>query len=550
MAAEWISLFELSGVSVMTDAARAVRRDRLSRWIGPATHAGDVVDDAFVNASQVGASERVAEDVDAIRDAVTAWARQGFVHWCDLELADNWFRRAMQLTDDARTAEVDALPYFEQNRRVREAIAALLNGYRALDLPCVIDPGLRGVVERDTDGQAVNPCDSKRWGAWAREHGAYLVGGGACVIVRERVIFRADSTYDERMTFASECEPDGTPSDANWSRHYGLRNGRWCWDSWAFADTCLHRGGFLQAGECEDAVSHFLPPLRFYWDWVREISRSCVRRGPARVLVEALRYALMRNARESLRLRDRMTANERRDTAGQFAALERIAREDLAKAQDNQSRVEEFFAGGGAGGVVVGAQALVAGPVGAIMGAVLYGIARAVFGWLPAAVAHNLDVFGRDQPVFERNVITADVTKAPTADEPRRGAPTHDVPEPPGFVRTGNTPEGFDLSLHLIGGAGGIGARGTMDLRFGGDRIAAAAMPLRTIEQWRARGVITVIPAELRGASGGEVRPRAFGLPSPRESVPLDSGAVATGAGALVLALLAALVSRVEKKVS
>jgi len=539
MAAEWRQLFELPS--------------DLRRWIGPTARAGEAVTDAFVRDSQVGSAvtdERAAAELDDIQSSVAAWARQGFVHWCDLELSDAWFRRAMLLTDDAHTAEVDALPYLEQIRRTREAFDALLNGYLALDLPCVVDPYLRGVVERDTDGPAVNPCDSKRWGEWARQHGAYLVGPGAsCTIVRERFRLTAASTYDYRQNFQGECEADGTPRGVDWSRHFGLRGGRWSWNSWAFNDECLHRGGFLQAGACEDAISSLLPPLRFYWDWVREISRACVRRGPARVLVESVRFALMLNARESLQLRDRMTANERRDTAGQFAALERIAREDLARAQDGGEffrrpletpfgtfTPNEMFAG------LSGAAGLVAGPA-ALIVSLVYGLARLLVSWVPAAVARNVDVFGRNRPVFERAYITSDPTVAPTPDAPRRGAPTHDVAEPPGFARTGLAPQGFELFITpgVLGEVAGVHRRGVLMPRAAD--VAESAITTQGLVEWQRRGLVVPVRGELPSADGETARPHTISLPPSREGDG-DGAAVATAGGAAVVLLLVLLASR------
>ncbi len=556
----------------------------LGRYIGPMTRAGEDVTEDFVNASDVRhrAETQAGEDVTAIRGALRRWADQGFAHWADFELADAWFRRAMELTDAAHEREVDALPYMQQRARVREALEALMQGYRALDLPCVTDPELRTVVERDYGGPQVSPCDTKRWATWARDHGAYLFQGGAwCVIVRERYRFVADSTVRD-MGFANECEADGTPKDDDWERVYGLKNGRWSWDSWAFADNCLHRGGFLQTGACEDAVSYLLPLLKLYWNWCREISRACVRRGPARVLVESVRYALLRNAREAQRLGVLTSPRASAGAEAAVAGLVGLAAIDLAHAQDGG----EFFsrpvqgAPGNATpdemmGAVAGAATLVGGPGAGLALGILYGVARLLVGWLPAAVAHNYDVFGRDQPVFERNFLTSDPTVAPTDAEPRRGAPTHDVPEPPGFVRTGNVSDGQtiltdqerrDKARELergfrVGGMGFAGGDTVVDestTRRGEKRMdprggrgvdgwttgpVVESVRLRDIEAWIARGLIVVYRGGFPVTDGQTWRRSGFGLPAPRESSGAGAAEGITAGLALGLALLAAVAS-------
>ncbi len=533
MAAQWRRLYALSTASVRARSTATYERVDLARFIGPPTRAGEVVDDQFVNASRVGLTERNRDDVQAIGDALERWARLGAVAWCDLELADAWFRRAVWLTNDANTRAVDALPYFEQNAKVREAVRALLNGYRALDLPCVVDPGLRFVVERDFGGPQPDPCDTARWATWGRSHGAYLFqGNGACVIVRERVRFRADSTFDERMTFASECEPDGTPSTANWSHHYNLKNGTtWTWDSWAFEHNILRRGGFLQTGEAEDAVSHLLPPLRFYWDQVREIARSCLRRGPVRVVLEAQRLALMLNARDLRSLRDRIPAGDRNALSDEaFASLDALGREDLANAQNGVGTVRETLESSesfSAFSTASLAAGLVAGPVGGLLVGAMFGLAQLMFWAFGSAVARNLDVFGRDLPLLERTSISSDPLQVPTDDAPLRGAPTHDVPEPPGFTRGGPsagnveglTAEGAARLAVLMntfakGTAGdeNFGARVVqVSLGRGGRTAPDATLPGRVlnavrtdvIQSWIARGLVPVVRSEL--PEGGEL---------------------------------------------
>lgn len=436
MAAQWRELFGGGENLRAYVGANTYDRAAVRRWM---------------DSSQVGprAGEATARDADVVLGYLDGWAAQGFKRWADFDLAEAWFRRAAELTTDAAERRVDGLPYVEQLNAVTEALRALANGYLALDLPWCVDPVFRGIVERSLLGVARDPCEQGEWARVFMPHAYVSSDGGRCVAIWERWHCGPYSTVDASHATAREAHADGTPSTTPWVHHYDQRGGtRVWWKSWAMYGECLRR---MTAGACDDWQSWCLPPGFWWFKWVREASRDALVRGMTRVVADGLVFAQLKNAREALRLGVLGRVNaEQPSYEAATAVIAGFASYDLENARDMTQgdmygRAREVM---GIAGAVVGAAT--AG-VGSVLFSILWGIGEIAMRVLPAAVNRVQDVWRRDQPVFERTTIA------------QRGPaerPSHDVPDPPGWVRPARASTGGSLTAQAYWGLQAPGAPG------------------------------------------------------------------------------------------
>jgi hypothetical protein len=280
--------------------------------------------------------------------------------------------------------------------------------------------------------------------------------------------------------------------------HYDQKHGRvvW-WKSWAMYGECLRRMG---ARGCEDWQSWCLPPPFWWWRWVREASRDALVRGMLRVVVDGLAFAMLKNTREALRLGvlGRVTA-EQSSYAAAVAALGPLAELDLQRARDMTQG--EAYTKARQGFAVVGAIAGAAtAGVGSTLVGIVWGLAELGARLLPAAVMRVQDVWRRDQPVLERTTITP---RRPSDDDP----PSHDVPDPTGWVRPARASTGASLASPLHGTLFAPGA-GSGTSVLGGSVLSAA--------QGHQEGALLLLAVPLAGL----VPASPAGPPAPAPAAP------------------------------
>lgn len=72
-----------------------------------------------------------------------------FSHICDLDRARGWIARCVELTTDARAAQIEGMPDLDvQHGAVAELFVAIGNVYRALNVRPVTDPSYRALWKR------------------------------------------------------------------------------------------------------------------------------------------------------------------------------------------------------------------------------------------------------------------------------------------------------------------------------------------------------------------------------------------------------------------
>lgn len=405
------------------------------------------------------------------------WARHvdvvvDYAGWADDELYAGWVRQTRVirgLAADPVTGETRAAPDFNASRgecvsRVRELINAVAQAYRAIDIPAPADPdfariylgAFRGVSsfrpylptegaelpepqpryeeavtagERETLRSRYESRETARRLAAVRRtwdpvlaNVRYVSANGAPAEVTFR---RAGITWDGNVFLGGLAESadawlqQHADEDARAHRHAWPR-GAGGWQAapspaqaapWRGTDLFIHHQcDRRQLGNCQWWHAYVLPSPAMEWELWCEIADALERRSAQDILRDVWRYTAARNVAE-LRANN-MATSEVEDLLGQ-------ADLDVAKIQqENDLRTAAKWID------TVSSFAMAAGPYGAIVGAILKGLA-AILDAIPIAYGFNLDAWDRTAPAFSKTSISGQSGEEPT----------HAVELPPRFMR-------------------------------------------------------------------------------------------------------------------
>lgn len=406
---------------------------------------------------------RWARHVDVVMD---------LAGWADDELYAGWVRQTRVirgLEADPVTKETRAAPDFNRSRgecvsRVRELINAVAQAYRAIDIPAPADPefarlflgAFRGVTayreylpmegaelpepqpryeeaftagERETLRTRYEARETNRRLAAARRYWDRVLSGVRYVTdegTPASVDFhRAYIDWDGNVFpggLAESADPwlqQHADEDARAHRHAWPRGpGGWEGASaqaqaapWKGTDLFIrHQCDRRRVGGCQWWHAYVLPSPAMEWELWCEIADALERRSAQDILRDVWRYTAARNVAE-LRANN-MATSEVEDLLGQ-------ADLDAAKIQqENGLREAAKWID------TVSSFAMAAGPYGAIVGAILKGIA-VILDAIPIAYGFNLDVWDRRTPAFSKVSISGQPGEEPS----------HAVELPPRFMR-------------------------------------------------------------------------------------------------------------------
>lgn len=360
------------------------------------------------------------------------WSRivdgdRGVVQWADVELFDACVARGVELTSEAEQRRLDARPFSEQRAAVREAWRMCSAAYRALDLPAAADYeylrrklGAYNATD-EADEQRI-PGDPRGVGDW------YLAGARLGYVGAERSdnveVATCGLHWDtsEPILTALDADPAwwvdrGSAEGYARALEVQSRPG----DTWAVgyvSNDCVLRPNAL--GACDRYTVRFLPPALWEFWLVGSLLRSLQERGAMGVILQSRAYALARNI-STARVYGVLQGRE------DFSALGPEADRALAVAREGTGQADaaiDILLS------VAGAAVALGGPAGVWIGGIIAFEAGVM--WLftnvfPQAVAHGRDGLGRELPAMTKWRISGGVGEG----EP----PTHQVQEPPGFVR-------------------------------------------------------------------------------------------------------------------
>lgn len=396
----------------------------------------------------------------------------GYAGWADDELYAGWVRQTRVIRGidpDPRTGERRAPPDFTAARgvcaaRTRELIDAIAQAYRSVDVPAPADPefcriflgAFRGLTtERDylpaegaelpepppTFDDASTPAERERQAiAHATRETARRVAAirrrwhptwSAAQYVAADGVPAIVDVYRARIGWDGTVYPGGIAESADtWLAHHRGDDARahrlpesdarrgwrpaptagvsapWTGNDFFIRHKCDRR----TRSECEGWHAYVLPAPVMEWSVWCEIADALERRSAQDVMRDAWRWIAHRNI-EELKANN-MATSEVTDLINQ-------ANVDAAKIQqENGLRESARWL------EVLGSGAMVAGPYGAIVGTIIKAIAT-ILEAVPIAAGYSLDVWNRRVPAFSRPHLTGSVEREPT----------HNVEEPPGFVR-------------------------------------------------------------------------------------------------------------------
>lgn len=356
--------------------------------------------------------------------AVTAvWERvvdsdSGFVAWRDPELFEAWKARAASLAREGFALDRGA-DFATQRGHVAALVEAVANAYRACDVPAPCDPGYFGPFLR-----AANPISTlfryagePPWGGdWIDRPTAGLYQP---VATWETRVDRSGIGWDGVARVESLTrDPDAFMRAGDNGRAFwilGPRSAR-DWSQGFVTSSCATRGGFLALGDCESWGNTLLPPAVWEFWLFADIANALAERSAWQVQRDAWAWSVQKNLQVAARYN---IAGARADITRILEAQARRTPEQIEADTRAAARGQLTFVDATTGLMALG------GPVGALMGAIVNGLTRLLVEVLPLASGYDVDVWGRTEPTF--TVFRLSGTAA--------APPSHDVPEPAGFVR-------------------------------------------------------------------------------------------------------------------
>lgn len=480
-----------------------------------------------------------------------------FLHWYDPALADAWLAEAVRrlgLIDGGMDA-LEMAPYEQQRAAVVGLFEALSGFYRAANLPPYSEPTWLAAA----GAWLLNKPGSRMYedavSFWEKLTGKTLGATGNAYVgtsvelcgAQARVYLNFDGELVARCAASvfdpGSCGPagGGDTGCANDWRNF-LVNGkptldmiyprcrpdgpgvsyleRYSWRTFAWRNAPTTGGG---AADVECATTDISYPLRWYYGFARDVVRGLAALGTRAVVQQTRLYVIAANARSAA------AAGLLDGGDASLLAAATAAENDPTKWGYQNPAIVTTAATLGAIAAIVATQAP---PYGAIAGAII-AIGAALLQVIPLATGVSTDEWGRRKPVFLYSTITGSVT----AD----GRPSHDVPNPPGFVPAAPAPSPSSTTSASAASmtprqAAPTATAGTT----GGARTAPGPAPVGT-------GAATLVPhAELApalqaalAAKGTPAPPPATAAPAGVTPVPAQTSTPLVVAGVTVGALAA-----------